>query len=244
MKKIDIGKLKQKKMKIEMKSITILVLIVFFGFPLKAQTKYNKTGIASFYADKFEGRQTANGEIYYHVKRTAAHRTLPFGSVVKVTNVENNKYVVVRINDRGPFVDNRIIDLSKSAANELDFIEKGLAKVRVELIASTEDLPGKKSEYKKNGNRSLYFKVNAEQVNPKGKGVQIGSFKSDENVFKLVNEIRNKYKEELFVEVSEVKKQKVYRIIIGTSNNDEYLNNLKKKLSKEYPDCFIVTFKN
>ncbi len=244
MKKIDIGKLILNKMKIKMKNITLFFLIIFSGFTIQAQTKYNKTGIASFYADKFEGRQTANGEIYYHVKRTAAHQTLPFGSIVKVTNLENNKYVVVRINDRGPFVDNRIIDLSKSAAKELDFIEKGLAKVRVELIASTDDLPDNKPTAKKDVSQSIYYKVNTEKVQPKGKGVQIGSFKSDENVFKLVNEIRNKYKEELFVEVSEVKKQKVYRIIVGTSNNDEYLNNLKKKLSKEYPDCFIVTFKN
>ena len=117
-------------------------IISYFG---DAQNNYVKTGIASFYADKFEGKQTANGEIYYHVKKTAAHRTLPFGSIVKVTNLENNKYVVVRINDRGPFVDDRIIDLSKSAAKELDFIDKGLAQVRIELIASTNDLPNKVS---------------------------------------------------------------------------------------------------
>ena len=244
MKKIDIGKLIQNKMKIKMKNITLLFLLMFSVFTIQAQTKYNKTGTASFYADKFEGRQTANGEIYYHVKRTAAHQTLPFGSIVKVTNLENNKYVVVRINDRGPFVDNRIIDLSKSAAKELDFIEKGLAKVRVELIASTDDLPDNKPTRKTDVSQSSYYKVNAENVKPKGKGVQVGSFKNDENVFNQVDHLKKKYNEEIFVEVSEVKKQKIYRIIIGSSNNDEYLNNLKKKLSKEYPDCFIVTFKN
>ena len=231
-------------MKIKMKNIALFFLIIFSGFTIQAQTKYDKTGIASFYADKFEGRQTANGEIYYHVKRTAAHQTLPFGSIVKVTNLENNKYVVVRINDRGPFVDNRIIDLSKSAAKELNFIEKGLAKVRVELIASTDDLPDNKPTGKKDVGQSIYYKVDTEKVQPKGKGVQVASFKNDENVFNLVDHLKKKYNEEIFVEVSQVKKQKIYRIIIGSSNNDEYLNNLKKKLSKEYPDCFIVTFKN
>ena len=124
---------------------TLLMLVLCFSTSAFAQNRnYNKTGVASFYADKFEGRTTANGEIYYHAKKTAAHRTLPFGSVVKVTNLESHKIVVVRINDRGPFVDDRIIDLSKSAAQDLNFVSKGLAKVRVELIASTDDLPDKR----------------------------------------------------------------------------------------------------
>lgn len=218
-----------------MKTSLLVFLMIVSAFSLSAQIAYNTIGLASFYADKFEGRQTSNGEIYYHAKRTAAHRTLPFGSVVKVTNLENNKYVVVRINDRGPFVENRIIDLSKSAAQELDFIEKGLIQVRVELIASTEDLPDEKQTQSKKDNNSSYYKVNAERVYPQGKGVQVGSFKNDENVFKLVDELEKKYKEEVYVEVATVKKQKLYRIIIGNSNSDIQLEGLKQKLSKEFP---------
>ena len=126
--------------------IVILIGIFLFIFynGLNAQQAYKKIGIASFYADKFEGRQTANGEIYYHAKRTAAHNSLPFGSIVKVTNLENNKVAVVRINDRGPFVDNRIIDLSKSVARDLDFVNKCITKVKIELIASTDDLTDNK----------------------------------------------------------------------------------------------------
>ena len=210
---------------------------------VNAQKNYTKTGIASFYADKFEGRQTANGEIYYHAKKTAAHRTLPFGSIVKVTNLENNKYTVVRINDRGPFIDNRIIDLSKSVAQELGIVEKGLGKVRIELLASTDDLPGKKSNKKAENQSKVYYKVNVEIINPKGKGVQVGSYNNDENVFRLVEDIKNKYTEEVFVQVATIKKQKVYRIIVGNYNSDEKLKALKKKLSDDYPGCFIVTFK-
>ncbi|MFC2151438.1 septal ring lytic transglycosylase RlpA family protein [Bacteroidota bacterium] len=221
----------------------IYFTFLIFTISIKAQNSYNKTGIASFYADKFEGRQTANGEIYYHAKRTAAHRTLPFGSVVKVTNLENNKYVVVRINDRGPFVDNRIIDLSKSVAKELDFIGKGLAKVRVELIASTDDLPEKVKTDQKTQTKE-YYKVNVDVVTPNGKGVQIGSYKNDENVFRLVEQLKKKYNEQVFIEVATVKKQKVYRIIIGNYNSDAQLEALKQKLSKEFKGCFIVTFKN
>ena len=230
------------KMKIR---IVLFVTFMFVYVFVHAQNKnYVKTGIASFYADKFEGRTTANGEIYYHAKKTAAHRTLPFGSIVKVTNLENNKYAVVRINDRGPFVDNRIIDLSKSVAQELGFVKKGLAKVKIELIASTDDLPDNKPLVKRKLQNKAYYKVNVDVVSPSGKGVQIGSYKDDENVFRLAERLKKKYNEEVFIEVATIKKQKVYRIILGNYNSNAQLNSLKNKLSKEYPDCFIVTFKN
>ena len=231
-----------------MQNKILLVISCFFIVVItkvNAQNKnYVKTGIASFYADKFEGRPTANGEIYYHAKKTAAHRTLPFGSIVKVTNLENNKYAVVRINDRGLFVDNRIIDLSKSVAQELGIVKKGLAKVKIELIASTDDLPGNKSLAKRKLQNKVYYKVNVDVVSPSGKGVQIGSYKDDENVFRLAERLKKKYNEEVFIEVAAIKKQRVYRIILGNYNSNAQLISLKNKLSKEYPDCFIVTFKN
>lgn len=89
-------------------------------------------GRASFYADRFQGRPTASGEPYDSASLTAAHRSLPFGTKVKVTNLHNNKSVVVTINDRGPHHPNRIIDLSKAAAQKLNFIDRGITKVRVE----------------------------------------------------------------------------------------------------------------
>lgn len=99
---------------------------------------FKQTGIASFYADKFEGRTTANGEKYHHSKLTAAHKTLPFGTILRVKNLENGKEVTVRVNDRGPFVKERIIDLSKSAARELDFVNKGITKVEIVNIGSLD----------------------------------------------------------------------------------------------------------
>jgi len=91
----------------------------------------NQTGMASYYADKFNGRKTANGETFDESKLTAAHKTLPFGTIVKVTNLTNNKSVIVRVNDRGPFVAGRIIDLSKAAAKKINLIEAGVVKVSV-----------------------------------------------------------------------------------------------------------------
>ena len=89
-------------------------------------------GVASFYADSFHGRETASGETYSKRAMTAAHRTLPFDTRVKVTNLENGRSVSVRINDRGPHVEGRIIDLSGAAARKLRMTETGTAKVRLE----------------------------------------------------------------------------------------------------------------
>ena len=102
-----------------------------------------QTGIASFYASFFHGRKTANGERYDEGALTAAHRTLPFGTRVRVTNLDNQKTLLLRINDRGPFVGNRIIDLSRAAAHTLGFVQKGLARVKVEVlgIAGKEKKP-------------------------------------------------------------------------------------------------------
>jgi rare lipoprotein A len=91
-------------------------------------------GVASYYADEYHGKQTSNGEVFNMNDLTAAHRTFPFGTRVRVTNLENKKVVVVRVNDRGPFKEGRIIDLSLEAAKELDLIRNGTAKVKLEVL--------------------------------------------------------------------------------------------------------------
>ena len=96
--------------------------------------EYSETGIASWYGTKFHGKQTANGEVYDLYGMTAAHKTLPLPSYVKVTNQTNNRSVVLRVNDRGPFVEDRIIDLSYAAAKKLGFADAGITEVLVEGI--------------------------------------------------------------------------------------------------------------
>ena len=98
--------------------------------------KYDETGIGSWYGSKhgFHGKKTANGDLYNKHMLTAAHRTLPMPSMVKVTNLANNKAIIVMINDRGPFSKGRIIDVSESAAKLLDFKQKGTAKLRVQYL--------------------------------------------------------------------------------------------------------------
>ena len=104
---------------------------------------FPKTGIASWYGPEFEGKATASGEIFDSSRLTAAHPSLPFGSVLRVTNAHNNRTVEVRVNDRGPFVAARIIDLSRAAAEKLDMIVTGTAPVALELVgASAVPAPG------------------------------------------------------------------------------------------------------
>jgi len=91
-------------------------------------------GYASYYAEQFNGRKTANGEIFDMNKMTAAHKTLPFNTKLRVTNIKNGRTVIVRINDRGPFSGNRVIDLSKKAAIELDMIREGVIEVECEVV--------------------------------------------------------------------------------------------------------------
>ncbi len=93
-----------------------------------------QSGIASFYANKFNGRLTANGEIFSNSKMTAAHKTLEFGTIVRVTNRRNGRQVTVRINDRGPWIKGRVIDLSRAAAREIRMIKRGTARVDIEIL--------------------------------------------------------------------------------------------------------------
>ena len=109
--------------------------------PNPALAAYTEEGIASWYGIPFHGRRASNGEVYDMNKLTAAHRTLPFETVVRVTNLNNGKATVVRITDRGPFVDNRIIDLSMAAAREIDSVGAGVVPVRLEIVSAGID-PG------------------------------------------------------------------------------------------------------
>jgi rare lipoprotein A len=99
-----------------------------------------ETGIASWYGERFNGRRTADGEVYDMEQLTAAHRALPFDTWVEVTNLANNKRVDVRITDRGPFVNGRIIDLSLAAAREIDLVTAGIVRVRIKVIRKPDHI--------------------------------------------------------------------------------------------------------
>lgn len=108
----------------------------------KEQPNYEEVGMASWYGDAFNGRSTSTGERFDMSQLTAAHKTLPLPGLVEVTNLDNGRRVVVRVNDRGPFVDGRIIDLSREAAQELDMLRQGVGRVRVRYLGRAPRLGG------------------------------------------------------------------------------------------------------
>ena len=130
--------------------------------------EYVEEGVASWYGIPFDGHRTSNGEIYDMHQFTAAHRTLPFGALVRVTNIENGKQTEVRINDRGPFVANRIIDLSYSAAQAIGMIGPGTAQVRLEIIGGPNPALG-------------FF------------AVQVGAFQVQDNAERLQRQLAARY---------------------------------------------------
>ncbi len=116
----------------------LLLFFHFCAFAFYAQKKQaSETGTASYYAKKFEGRRCSNGEIFSSDSLTAAHKSLSFGTRVKVTNLKNDSTVVVRINDRLPRRSHRKIDLTRRAARQLNFLKTGLAKVKIELLGDS-----------------------------------------------------------------------------------------------------------
>ncbi len=140
-------------------------------YPISSSAGYIDTGIASWYGSYFHGRRTSNGERYDMYADTAAHKTLPMNTMVLVRNLENNREMVVRINDRGPFVRGRILDLSYSSAKKLGIIKKGTAKVRITAMAPSLN--------------GVYASV--PDFNEGEFYVQIGSFREKKNALRLQN---------------------------------------------------------
>jgi rare lipoprotein A len=158
--------------------------------PNPAFSTYTEEGIASWYGLPFHGRRASNGEVYDMNKLTAAHRTLPFDTVVRVTNLGNGKSTVVRITDRGPFVDNRIIDLSMAAAREIDSVGTGVVPVRLEIVSAGID-PG-----------SGFFTV------------QVGAFRERSNAERLRERLNASYSP-IFVQQYDSPDGLFYRVRVG-----------------------------
>lgn len=220
---------------------TLLLLLTITSFTAYSQIQEGK---ASYYADKFEGKPTANGEKYKRSKLTAAHKTLPFGTVVKVTNVKNSRSVEVRINDRGPFVAGRIIDLSKSAAEALGFINDGLTDVKIEVIDPGNGKGGGLSKpiNHVSVDEDEFYEFDVDRVNPGGFGIQIGSFRELANLVRLADNLKSSYKKEVTVQVKVLNGIKVYNLIVGNFNSRQKAATFRAKVAKRYPDAFILDF--
>lgn len=155
-------------------------------YPLIDYQGYVKKGMASWYGKAFHGKKTSNGETYDMYAMTAAHKTLPIGVFVHVENLDNGQETIVRVNDRGPFVDDRIIDLSYSAAKKLGVVGPGTAPVRIKALGYNVNLANGKTIVK-------IEKVPQQTSTPGNFAVQIGSFSDEANARRLVDELGRLY---------------------------------------------------
>jgi rare lipoprotein A len=175
-----------------------------------------ETGVASWYGHPYHGRPAADGEIYDMEKLVAAHRTLPFNTWVRVTNLNNSKSVEVRIIDRGPFVGGRIIDLSHAAAQMVDMIGTGIAQVRVEVIAAPQ-----------NPEPAIF-------------GVQVGAFANRANADRMVNDMQTRYGAATLI--GRQGNTTTWRVIVGRQNTTEDAEALAVKIrsAESLPQAFVV----
>lgn len=184
--------------------------------PLPPPEGYVEEGNASWYGEPFNGRRASNGEIYDMYKMTAAHRTLPFDTKVRVTNLNNGKSAVVRITDRGPFVENRIIDLSLAAAREIDSVGPGVVPVRVEVLTPGVDVTGG------------FFTV------------QVGAFRDSGNAQRLRDRLNLSYSP-IFVQQYDSPDGTFYRVRVGKITGEDAARQFGEQLrQREGFTLFVV----
>ena len=180
--------------------------------PMLDETGYTAEGIASWYGRKFHGYHTSNGEVYDMFAMTAAHKTLPLPSFVKVTNVSNGKSVIVRVNDRGPFHDDRLIDLSYAAAYKLGYYHHGTAKVKLEAITMADSTE-----------RLSY--------------IQVAAGSTLKNIEALAYTLRQQY----HLPTNIVEKDAIYRLRLGPIRDAEQAQQVLEKLKlDQFQNAFLL----
>ena len=226
------------------KSLLFLTIAFIFlaggAFAANSVTLYKNSAVASYYADKYHGRKTSNGETFNMYDMTAAHKTLPFNTKVKVTNLSNGKSVIVRINDRGPFVKGREIDLSKGAAVKIGMIKSGTAKVSLEIVGGPDGAAnGLQNQEASQEQKAAGAKAGAKGQSLAASGydrwnIQLGAFSSKKNASLFAADAQAAGIKNLAYQTT---KSGVIRVIIKdlpTEKVQPVLNALEKKGFKDY----------
>lgn len=198
--------------------------------PMQDGRSYRETGLASWYGTKFHGQLTANGEGYDLYGMTAAHKTLPLPSYVRVTNLDNQRSIIVRVNDRGPFHSDRIIDLSYAGAVKLGFAERGTARVKVEGIDPVawqqQNKPGSPVYAQ---TQALSPVARAAAVNG-GLYLQLGAFSSDQAAQQLRHQAQGLVQTPVFVSPVTVDARTLHRVRVGPVDSHDEAQQLMERL--------------
>ncbi|RJX35430.1 MAG: septal ring lytic transglycosylase RlpA family protein [Desulfurivibrio sp.] len=201
-------------------------------YPLPSSEGYVEKGVASWYGGKFHGRKTSNGEVYDMHEETAAHKTLPMNTMVLVENLENGRNMAVRVNDRGPFVKGRIIDLSLSAARKLGMVNQGTAKVRVTALGEARTF--------REGNREVARFLPHQDFQQGDFYVQIGSFTNRNNALKLQEKIKRQGNNAVISQFGRGDRR-FYRVQVQAGSTLSVARNMEKEYNNNgYPDAFVI----
>ena len=184
---------------------------------------YRQAGLASWYGPGFHGRKTSSGEVFNMYGFTAAHRTLPLGTLLNVKNRENGRAIQVKVNDRGPFIRGRILDLSYGAAKALDMIGSGTVLVEIRAVGREEASVRPERE-----------------KGTQGYTVQVGAFVQEENALRLKTQLEKDYRP-VYIVIAETEDRRYYRVRVGRLQTEDQADQLASKLSKlESLETFVV----
>lgn len=198
--------------------------------PMLQHQGFQQRGVASWYGRKFHGRKTSNGETYDMYGLSAAHKTLPMGVYVKVTHQGNGRQVTVRVNDRGPFVAGRIIDLSYGAAQQLGIVESGTAQVHIQALGYPHQDHGQVTYMGPSSYDAGSF------------AVQIGAFSTAQNAYQLADKMKRDYGKAL-VTTAMVNGHQLYRVRVGNYQSLESAESVAMDfIAKGYAGSFVVAF--
>ena len=204
--------------------------------PMTALKPYKERGIASWYGRRYHGKRTASGEIYDMYKMTAAHTTLPIPSYVRVTNLKNNKSIIVRINDRGPFLSNRLIDLSYTAAYKLDVLNNGSALVEIETIIPKNLVTQPQKKLPTFKSAEINSSPNYTNVTPNSYKIylQLAAFSTNNKANTFLNRIRSKFPY-LSGLLGVTLKDGLFKVHAGPYSNQMLARQAANKISQSLP---------
>lgn len=194
-------------------------------YPLQSAKGYDEIGMASWYGEDFHGKKTANGFIYDMYGVSAAHKTLPLGTQVRVTNLENGRSVVLIINDRGPFVRGRILDLSYGAAKKLGSVERGVVKVRITAIGS---IPSRTVVAEKRPATGKTFRV------------RVGAFSILTNAERVLQQLHRLGYTDASISTVSRNSQILHVVQAGSFTNRSHAERILERLKRDFPESYIV----
>lgn len=196
-------------------------------YPTKVRVGETFYGISSWYGPDFDGKATSSGEIYDMHALTAAHKTLPMQTKVRVTNQANGKSVIVRINDRGPFVGDRIIDLSNKAAHQIDMVKKGTANVKIEVVSVNDNVRATSAPTKR-----------PSKLNYKSYAIQIGSFSNIEGAMRVQEQYDGYKGHQSVIKDSEKDGVRLFKVWLKGFDSEEQARTFKS--DSPFQNAFIV----